>query len=90
MGKGYLEIKEADPNSGIKYELFIDMNNSPSTIMGAMSFSREDDMLKISWTDEGNSGNNFVKRWMSLFIKSMLAKEMNSGLEKLKGLVEIR
>ncbi|HXW60180.1 MAG TPA: SRPBCC family protein [Myxococcota bacterium] len=90
MGKGYLVIKEADMNSGIKYELFIDMNNSQSTINGAMNFSREDDMLKVSWTDDGDAGNNLVKRWMSLFVKQMLSKEMKAGLEKLKALVEIK
>jgi|SRR5579871_115104 len=90
MGQGYLEIKKADPEAGIGYELFIDMNNSRSTINGAMNFAAEGDALKVSWTDEGDSGNNLVKRWFSLFIKGMVAGEMRSGLEKLKAITEVK
>jgi hypothetical protein len=87
MGKGVLEIKKADPAQGISYELFIDMNDMQTTIEGDMSFRSHDGMTEVNWTDSGNSGN-LIKRWMSLFIGSMLGGEMESGLTKLKELVE--
>lgn len=88
MGKGYLEIKEADTKEGITYELFIDMNNMQSTMKGVMAFTEKDDNTEVTWTDHGDSGSNLVKRWMSLLVGKMLDEEMKDGLKKLKALVE--
>jgi hypothetical protein len=86
MGKGWLEIKEADPQWGIKYELFIDMGSTQSTLYGEIAYTSKEDVLEVKWTDRGESGNNLFKRWMSLLIKPMLSKELKEGLTKLKGI----
>lgn len=88
MGKGWLEIKEADPTKGIAYELFIDMGSMQSTLHGDITFTHEDDSLKVTWTDRGESGRNLIKRWMSIFIKQMLGDELKEGLSKLKTITE--
>jgi hypothetical protein len=90
MGTGWLLIKTADPIKGIGYELFIDMKGNQSTINGEIAFTQTDSGLEVAWKDDGDSGNNLIKRWMSLFIKPMLGKEMNSGLVKLKALTEVK
>jgi hypothetical protein len=88
MGKGHLQLKEADPKKGIVYELFIDMNDMQSTMKGVMAFKEKNGETEVVWTDSGDSGNNLIKRWMSLLIGKMLGEEMETGLSKLKDLVE--
>lgn len=89
MGKGFLEITKAEMSKGIDYTLFIDMNNSPSTILGALHYeAMENGAHNVIWTDEGDAGNNLAKRWMTIVIKYMLGRELEAGLTKLKNLVE--
>lgn len=88
MGEGNLEIKKADPQEGIEYELFIDMGTMQSTIFGDVAFRRHDNKTEVTWTDRGSSGNNLVKRWMSLMIGKMLGEELEYGLNNLKKLTE--
>ena len=88
MGTGYLKILDGDVHQGIDYELFIDMGDMQSTMYGKMAFSAVDEGTHLVWTDKGESGNNLVKRWMSLMIKSMLSKEFKEGLAKLKSVTE--
>lgn len=90
MGTGWLEIKQADPEKGIVYELFIDMNDMKSTMFGEIALSNIDGTTNVIWTGKGDSGDNLVKRWMSLFIKSMLGKEYKEGLSKLKSITEVK
>jgi hypothetical protein len=84
MGQGWLKITTAHPESGIGYELFIDMNGHQSTILGEITYIKTDAGLDVTWKDLGNSGNNLIKRWMSLFIKPKLAKQLKEGLLNLK------
>ncbi len=84
MGKGWLQITESDVEKGIKYLLFIDMDQRQSTINGAINYASSADGLTVVWSDQGEVGNNFNERWMTVLIKFMLGKEMKSGLEKLK------
>jgi hypothetical protein len=88
MGTGWLKIITANPESGISYELFIDMNGHQSTILGEIAYVKTDAGLEITWKDLGNSGNNLIKRWMSLFIKPELSKQFKKGLLKLKNNTE--
>lgn len=88
MGTGWLEIQKADPAQGIAYELFIDMGNMQSTIHGDMVFQIADGKVEITWSDSGSSGNNLLKRWMSLLMDGMLGGELEQGLAKLKMIVE--
>lgn len=90
MGKGYLEVKEANPKTGITYELFIDMNGMQSTMKGVMVFKEQSGDVEVLWTDHGDAGSNLMKRWMSLLIGKMLGEEMESGLNKLKEVVETK
>lgn len=88
MGTGFMKLLEADPEKGIKYELFIDMKNFKSTLHGEMTFESVDGQTNVTWTDRGDSGSNIIKKWMSLSMGSMLGKEMEQGLLKIKEIVE--
>ncbi len=88
MGQGWLEIKKASLEDGISYELLIDMDGRKSTIEGAINYSNAVNGLEVIWTDQGDAGKSFNQRWLSLFIKVMIGKEMTAGLEKLKYICE--
>jgi hypothetical protein len=87
MGSGFMQITQSDPTKGITYDLFIDMGMQ-SNLTGSIAYNPVADGIEVTWTDNGNSGNNIIKRWMSLLISSMLGKELEQGLEKLKSLSE--
>lgn len=90
MGKGWLKIVKADPDTGIVYDLFIDMGSMQSSLTGAIEFESTGDQTTVTWTDRGDSGNNIFKRWMSaLFVTKMLGPDLEKGLAKLKAIVEM-
>lgn len=86
--KGYMKITKADVNHGISYELFMDMNNNQHTLLGEINYVNTEHGLEVVWQDFGDSGNNLLKRWMTLFIKPKLAKQFKEGLANLKTRVE--
>jgi hypothetical protein len=88
MGSGWLKLTEANPQTGIKYDLFIDMGRFQSSFQGELAFETEGEQTKVTWTDRGDNGNSLVRKWMSLSLGSMLGKDMLAGLNNLKALVE--
>lgn len=90
MGQGWMQFTSADPQKGVAYDLYMDMGRWQSTLHGIISFSSEGDNTKVTWTDAGNSGKSFIKRWMSFVFKPMLVKDMDLGLVNLKDLAEKR
>ena len=88
MGKGWMEFTSADPQTGVSYSLSIDMGYGASNLQGNIALKQEGDETEVTWTDKGNSGKSFTKRWMSLMIKVMLGRNFDTGLGHLKSLVE--
>lgn len=88
MGTGWMQFTAADPQTGVSYDLFIDMQGNQSTLHGNISFTPKGQETTVTWTDNGDSGDRFVHRWVGLLIKFMLEKEFDNGLNKLKSLVE--
>lgn len=88
MGKGWMQFTNADPQTGVSYELFIDMNGHQSTLQGNLNFKAEGAATMVTWTDHGYSGKSFIDRWMSLFVKPMLGKQFEIGLTNLKAMAE--
>jgi hypothetical protein len=87
MGKGWLKLVQANPETGLAYDLYIDMDKFQSTIHGRMVFEPKDNQTLVTWTDNGDSGNNILKKWMSLMMDSMLGKELETSLNNLKTIV---
>ncbi|MBA2710577.1 MAG: SRPBCC family protein [Tatlockia sp.] len=88
MGKGWMQMSEANSQSGVAYDFFIDMGRSKSSLQGKIDFAKDNEKTVVTWTDRGDSGKSFIKRWMSLLIKPMLGKDMNKGLANLKAEAE--
>ncbi|MBA3537794.1 MAG: SRPBCC family protein [Tatlockia sp.] len=88
MGKGWMQFSSANPETGVAYDFFIDMGRMQSSLQGKIEFAKENDETLVTWTDRGASGKSFMKRWMSLLIKPMLGKDINTGLKNLKSMAE--
>lgn len=88
MGNGWMQFTASDPQTGVAYDLFIDMGSMQSSLHGNIAFSHEGDGTRVTWTDKGNSGKSFVRRWMSLMLKPMLGRDFDTGLAALKAMVE--
>jgi len=88
MGSGWMTFTEADPKTGIAYDLFIDMGSTQSQLQGKMVFEPKGDETLVTWTDKGSANKNYIRRWMSLMLRPMLGREMDKGLAGLKALAE--
>jgi hypothetical protein len=88
MGSGWMQLTSANPETGVAYNLYIDMRRSSSMLQGEITFSRDDQGTKVTWTDRGHSDKSFLKRWMNLLIKPMLGKDLDAGLAGLKNRAE--
>lgn len=90
MGAGWMQLTQANPETGVTYDLFIDMHGSQSQLHGKIDLIRHANgqSTLVTWTDTGNVGPSFVKRWMSLMIKAMLSRDIGTGLAGLKSISE--
>ncbi len=88
MGHGWMQFTSMNPQTGVAYDLYIDMGHSPSVLHGDIGFTPEGDETKITWTDRGHSGASYGKRWMNLMIQLMIGKDLDTGLAGLKNAVE--
>lgn len=80
MGHGWMQFTSMNPQTGVAYDLYIDMGHSPSVLHGDIGFTPEGDETKITWTDRGHSGASYGKRWMNLMIQLMIGKDLDTGL----------
>jgi hypothetical protein len=88
MGNGGMQMTAASQETGVAYDLAIDMGHMQSTLHGEIAFVAKGDETTVTWTDKSNAGKSFVQRWMGLLVKPMLGKDMNTSLEHLKALAE--
>lgn len=84
-GKGRMTMRTSDPDRGVEFDLqFEDYNPAK----GALLFRSEGDRTTVTWSMSGDSGNNPVARCFALLMDSMLQKDFDAGLTKLKALAE--
>ena len=88
MGSGKLTLTGSDPQSGVEYDLHFDQEQTPST--GAIKLERVDNGTKVTWTFDGDMGNNPLMRYMGLMMDSFLGKDFETGLAKLKTAAEAK
>ncbi|MGV3740347.1 MAG: SRPBCC family protein [Gammaproteobacteria bacterium] len=89
MGNGWMEFTEADPKTGVGYDLMVEMYGHKSTLHGNIQFQPQDDEQTIVvWTDHGVAGNSSLNRWMGLLVKPMLSKDLEQALSGLKKAAE--
>ncbi|HZP67866.1 MAG TPA: SRPBCC family protein [Rudaea sp.] len=85
VGSGSQEIVEAKPNEFVKVALdFGDMGKATATYR----LAPEGQGTKLVWGFDSNANGNLVKRLFGLMMDSMIGKDYEKGLAKLKTLVE--
>ena len=85
MGKGSLTITQADPATGIWYELVFEENfKSPGSIM----FEQAGSATRVVWGMSGDMGNNVFGRYMLLIMDRMVGDDFENGLSGLKKISE--
>lgn len=86
MGDGSQTIVKASAQEGIEFELV--MIKYDSKLTGKILFTPVEGGTRVSWIDEGTTGNNPIMRWMGLFMDNMLGCMLDQSLQNLKTLAE--
>ena len=86
MGDGSQTIVKADPKEGIEFDLT--MLNYGTTLRGQILFTPVEGGTLVRWVDIGQTGNNPIARWMSLFMDRMIGPMLEQSLQNLKNISE--
>ncbi len=85
-GQGTMKLTSVQPDKLIVYSL--DFDNGKFVSEGRISITPEADQVRVTWVNEGQLGKNPINRWFGLMMDSMMGPDFQTGLEKLKGIVE--
>ncbi len=88
MGTGSMQITAAEPQTGVTYDLSIDMGYIQSTLQGTIAFAPAHGATNVTWTDKGQANGNYIKRWTNFLVKPMLGTDLDTALAGLKNIVE--
>lgn len=86
QGDGAMTFRKAVPPEQIGYELYFPDFGTTST--GDFTLKSEGAATRVTWTMNGDMGNNPIFRWMTLFSDTMVGKDFEEGLANLKRLAE--
>jgi hypothetical protein len=86
MGNGTQKILQADPKTGVEFELV--MTDYKMRLDGHISFQGASGGTQVTWTDEGQLGRNPMQRIMGQMMDSMMGKTFEASLGNLKTAVE--
>lgn len=82
------EMSMEDAASSLKYKLAF-TEPFESTSNNSFLFEKtEDGGVQVTWTDEGDMGNNPIAKYMGLFMDGMIGPDFEKGLENLKKYIE--
>lgn len=85
VGQGTQKIIESEPNASVKLTLdFGEMGNAEATYVLRPSGAG----TEVQWGFETDVGNNPMMRWMGLMFDRWVGKDYETGLAKLKSMVE--
>jgi len=81
-GNGVMEFTAAVPNKHVDYALsFPDFG---MTSRGELRLTSESSGTRVTWTNEGDMGNNPVNRYFGLLMDRMVGPDFEAGLANLK------
>jgi uncharacterized protein YndB with AHSA1/START domain len=84
-GNGEMTFTSAEVDRRIGYKLFFP--DFESTATGTITFdAASPTTTRVTWTNEGELGNNPVMRWMGLSMDRMVGNDFALGLANLKAL----
>lgn len=82
MGSGSLRLVQADPRTGVAFELA--MSTSSFRVSGTLAFTPEGNTTRVTWTDSGDVGNNLGFRYFLLVLKPIIGGHLEKALAALK------
>ena len=85
-GNGSMEFSKIDAPKLMQYKLSFPDFGMTST--GTMTLAPVGSGTKVTWTNEGELGNNPMNRYFGLMMDNMVGKDFTSGLQNLKSMVE--
>ncbi len=86
QGDGAMTFTQAEAPRRVAYELYFPDFGTTST--GSIDLAPDGTNTRVSWTMNGDMGNNPVFRWMALFMDKMVGKDFEQSLATLKTVAE--
>lgn len=81
VGQGTLSLTEADPKTGVVYEVSVAQGRYLAR--GRISFAPEGSGTRVTWVDEGGIGGNPLAHYLVPLLRSRLGADMEEGLARL-------
>jgi polyketide cyclase/dehydrase/lipid transport protein len=81
VGQGTLSLTEADPKTGVAYEVSVAQGRYLAR--GRISFAPEGSGTRVTWVDEGGIGGNPLAHYWVPLLRSRLGADMEAGLARL-------
>lgn len=85
-GSGEMEITDLEHNKKVVYSLYFPDFEMGST--GQITLEELEQGTRVTWSDEGDVGNNPVDRYVVLMLDDLIGPDFEMGLENLKTVVE--
>ncbi|GGW76575.1 SRPBCC family protein [Alteromonas halophila] len=85
-GSGEMTITDLEHNHKVVYRLYFPDFDMAST--GMVELEPVADGTRVTWSDEGEVGNNPLDRYFVLMIDGLIGPDFEMGLENLKTVVE--
>jgi hypothetical protein len=86
VGTGTLSLTEADPKTGVAYEM--SLKDGRYRLHGRISFEPEADGTRVTWVDEGDLGGGLLLHYLRFPLQSRLGGQLEVALAQLKKRVE--
>jgi len=85
-GDGRMTFTATEPGQRVAFDLYFP--DFGTTSRGELLFQAEGNVTRVTWTMDGDMGNNVLFRWMALFADRMVGKDFEGGLANLKVVAE--
>ena len=86
QGNGGMEMTRADFDKLITYKLFL--ADFEGAMEGRFEFEPQGAAVKVTWSTEGNVGNNPFMRYFALLMDRFIGPDFEAGLKNLKEIAE--
>jgi hypothetical protein len=86
VGTGTLSLTEADPKTGVAYDMSLE--DGRYLLHGRISFSPEEEGTRVTWVDEGDLGGGPLVGYLRFPLRSRLGGQLEEALAQLKKRVE--
>ncbi|UKJ05991.1 hypothetical protein [Solitalea lacus] len=83
---GSMTIVESVPDKSVKLKLMFEGFDDP--LMVNIQLEPVAEGTKVTWTDEGKSGNNPIYKYMCLMMDSMIGGSMEKSFDNIKKICE--